>query len=614
MLVHMKTTALLAAMREMCQGPWKLGSQLTSAMLLELGTMCLSILTAIGRLVHQSKDPRLVLLNLQLIEQVEQLAHFQKIALAFDAELTAAHALSLSTLDTLRKLPGRPQAELDACLAQPPQLASGRTCYNNAEELIAAWLGISFFEAQRRIDDAHLLIGRRTSSGEECAPRFEHLAELFAQGSVDRRRIAQISRQLEKLEPGDTTFDGVPAPLRARGTDGQLLEESAAQALAELGPNAARKQIGAQINQYRETHGMIIPPKLGFFIGKVIGGVHTFHLRTDASQAEVLHSMAAQSGNPRTKAGKAARKPANSRSASSDPDQPSQENDTASDQEQNRPAPPTPDWLISEQQMPDWARSETAGDNGTPAERETAAEDAAGTPNDTQTQAGPADHEAPDAAGRRLNALMAILAASATPGKQKNIVPKVLVYMWLSDLQNLAEAHGVSAHGVDIPPGELRRLLAHAGIIPLVLGSNSQPLDMGRSQRFHKGAIRTAIMARDRGCIVPDCTTPPENTEVDHYDVPWSEGGETSVWSGAGLCTSGHHQRHADQLKVVDVDGLPHVILPEHLDPEQKPRRNTYWGALQAGDCPDRTQPAESAGPTPPATDGNAGPDPDGSP
>jgi len=33
------------------------------------------------------------------------------------------------------------------------------------------------------------------------------------------------------------------------------------------------------------------------------------------------------------------------------------------------------------------------------------------------------------------------------------------------------------------------------------------------------------------------------------------------------------------------------VILPEHLDPEQKPRRNTYWGALQLGDAPELAQP-----------------------
>ena len=31
------------------------------------------------------------------------------------------------------------------------------------------------------------------------------------------------------------------------------------------------------------------------------------------------------------------------------------------------------------------------------------------------------------------------------------------------------------------------------------------------------------------------------------------------------------------ELRVVIHNGLPHVVLPRYLDPEQIPRRNTYW-------------------------------------
>lgn len=586
----MNFTAHLAALLEMCRGPWKLGPQLSHAVLIQLGEMCLKILTGIGQLVHESRDARLALIQLEFIERVEQQMQYQKAVVALDVELSAAHALSLPTLDALRRVPGLPAGEVDAFFAKPPELAAGRTCYGNAAEVIAAWLGISYFEAKRRIDDAHLLIGRRTPSGEQCEPRFQHLADLFARGGIDRRRIARVSRQLEKLEPEDTTFDGVGTELQARGSDGLPLEESAARILAEHGPNAARKQIDAQINQYKEAHGMVLPPKLGFFVGKVIGGVHCFHLRTDATQAEVFHSMAAQASNPRSKAGRAARKKTRlDENQANEPDT-GHDGGTGTGPEQESSSASTPDWLISEQPMPEWARGESEQERDA-ADHGSASDSAAEPPADRQTEDVAEEGDAPSAAERRLNALMAMLVATRASGKSKSIVPKVLVYMWLSDLQNLAEAHGVSAHGVDIPPGELRRLLANAGIIPLVLGSSSQPLDMGRSRRFHKGAIRMAIMARDRGCIVPDCTTPPDKTETDHYEVPWSEGGETSVWSGAGVCTTGHHQRHAEQIKIVDVDGLPHVILPEYLDPEQKPRRNTYWGALQLGDAPEQSQP-----------------------
>ncbi len=644
----MNTAALLVALRELCRAPWTLGPQLTTAMLIQLGALCLKILSSIGALVHQSEDPRLALIHLQLMERVDQEVQQQKLTLALDAEVTGAHALPLSTFDVLRRLPDYPDALLDSHFAQPAERATGRTYYSNTAEVIAGWLGINYFEAQRRIDDAHLLIGRRTLDGSICEPRFEQLAALFASGTVDRRRIARVSRQLEKLEPEDTIFDGVPSPLQARLADGTLLETNAAQALADLSPVEARKHIDAEISRYKETHGLIIPPKLGFFIGRVIGGVHCFYLRTDATQAEVFHSVAAQASNKRTKAGKAARRTDAGQDSTADPEQESADQHSddqhsgdqhsgdqhlAANNDCEEPTPPTPDWLISEQPMPPWAESGTAAEE-TDAEdvdaedvvdedaeetkateksddQDSAAETAANGPN------GPDNAQDPDPAQRRLNALMAILVAPASGAKRKAIVPKVLVYMWLSDLQNLAEAHGVSAHSVDIPPGELRKLLANAGIIPLVLGSNSQPLDMGRSQRFHKGAIRTAIMARDRGCIVPGCTTPPEKVEVDHYEVSWAEGGETSVWSGAGMCTNEHQQRHSEQIKVVNVDGLPHVILPEHLDPEQKPRRNTYWGALQVGDCPtsnqsaDPSTPQNPSDPQGPETDGKTEPDPE---
>src|SRR5690606_3353307 len=104
-----------------------------------------------------------------------------------------------------------------------------------------------------------------------------------------------------------------------------------------------------------------------------------------------------------------------------------------------------------------------------------------------------------------------------TGGKRKVIIPKCVVYLWHADLQNLADAHGMSSNGVEIPPGELRQMLARANIIPVVLGGNSQVLDMGRRMRYHQGPIREAILARDRGCIVPDCTAPPDQVEMDHY-------------------------------------------------------------------------------------------------
>ena len=456
----MNTAALLVALRELCRAPWTLGPQLTAAMLIQLGALCLKILSSIGALVHQSEDPRLVLIHLQLMERVDQEVQQQKLALALDAEVTGAHALSMSTFDELRRLPDYPDALLDAHFAQPAERATRRTYYSNTAEVLARWLGINYFEAQRRIDDAHLLIGRRTLDGSMCEPRFEQLAALF---------------------------DGVPSPLQARSADGTLLETNAAQALADLGPVEARKHIDAEISRYKEAHGLVIRPKLGFFIGRVIGGVHCFYLRTDATQAEVFHSVAAQASNKRTKAGKAARRTDAGQDDTADPEQESADQHSgdqhqAAENDCKEPTPPTPDWLISEQPMPSWAQTQTAAEETAAEDADAedvldeAAEETAATENtdgqdaDSDSaasgQSSPDNAQDPSPAQRRLNALMAILVAPVSGAKRKAIVPKVLVYMWLSDLQNLAEAHGVSAHSVDIPPGELRKLLANAGINP----------------------------------------------------------------------------------------------------------------------------------------------------
>ncbi|MEG1443279.1 hypothetical protein [Glutamicibacter sp.] len=605
----MNAPALIAALRTACQAPMHLGPALSGAMVLRLGYLCLALYAALGKLVRDAGDPRLVLAHLQLTERFAQQVHCEQHAGALHAEATGARALALDSYAALRLPADDPDAITDGLFAGEPDLAPGRCCYKDTAQLLAAWLGISYFEAQRRIADAHLLIGRRTPDGGICAPRFKHLAELYGQGAANRRAIASAARRLERLEPQDTIFDGVPVPLLAHGTDGRSLDQAAAHSLRELGPAAAQKQISTSIRTYKELHGKQLPPKLGMFIGPVKNGVHFFSLRTDATDAQLVHSVLTQAGNPRTKAGRADRDPQQQRpagSGSSASGGPREGQDSQADQEstagQNAgngsgAAPEPPSWLRSDQPMPPWAEEEPeAHDGQNPDGGRTAKQ--AEAPDEAQDEAQDEPHQQDSPAGqpdlhrRRLNAFMALLRAPFAGGDRKVVIPKFVVYLWLADLQNLADAHGMTANGIDIPPGELRQLLARANIIPMVLGGNSQVLDMGRKMRYHKGRIREAIMARDRGCIVPDCTAPPDHVETDHYQKPWSEGGETSVWSGAGMCTSDHHKRHAGQLEVVDVDGLPHVVMPAHVDPEQKPRRNTYWDARQAGESPARRRPA----------------------
>ncbi len=55
----------------------------------------------------------------------------------------------------------------------------------------------------------------------------------------------------------------------------------------------------------------------------------------------------------------------------------------------------------------------------------------------------------------------------------------------------------------------VRRIACDANIIPVVLGSAGQPLDIGRSTRIVPQGLRRALILRDGGCGFPGCDRPP---------------------------------------------------------------------------------------------------------
>ena len=91
----------------------------------------------------------------------------------------------------------------------------------------------------------------------------------------------------------------------------------------------------------------------------------------------------------------------------------------------------------------------------------------------------------------------------------------------------------------------IRRIACDAMIIPVVLGTGSQILDVGRAKRLFTGALLAALRLRDKGCTIPDCTTPPQWADA-HHLIHWVDGGTTSLLNGALICPRHHtiaHQR-----------------------------------------------------------------------
>jgi hypothetical protein len=120
----------------------------------------------------------------------------------------------------------------------------------------------------------------------------------------------------------------------------------------------------------------------------------------------------------------------------------------------------------------------------------------------------------------------------------------VMVTMTLDQLRSdLATAGLISSDDQRITAGEARRLACTAGIIPVVLGGDSQILDLGRTSRLFSPAQRKALRLRDRRCRATGCDVPATWCEA-HHLKPWALGGMTDLDDGILLCAFHHHRAH----------------------------------------------------------------------
>ena len=108
--------------------------------------------------------------------------------------------------------------------------------------------------------------------------------------------------------------------------------------------------------------------------------------------------------------------------------------------------------------------------------------------------------------------------------------------------------------GHRVSAAEARRLACKAGIIPVVLGGDSMPLDVGREQRLFDRYQKIAINHRYGGCAAHNCDRPPAWVEFHHQD-PWHQGGGTDAKNGISLCPP--HHRMADHPQSYHQTRLP---------------------------------------------------------
>jgi hypothetical protein len=131
----------------------------------------------------------------------------------------------------------------------------------------------------------------------------------------------------------------------------------------------------------------------------------------------------------------------------------------------------------------------------------------------------------------------------------------------LMDYADLLAGLGVATteDGTEIPASAVRRLCCDAEVIPTVLGTRGEVLDVGRSSRLVTPGIWRALVARDRHCRFPGCRRPPLMCHA-HHVRHWIDLGPTSLDNLLLLCSHHHRLVHAGPWRV-DLDPTGDVLF-----------------------------------------------------
>lgn len=183
-----------------------------------------------------------------------------------------------------------------------------------------------------------------------------------------------------------------------------------------------------------------------------------------------------------------------------------------------------------------------------------------------------------DAAVRRADAFEQIVRSAAahadlpTHGGSR---PTLTVLTELDALRGgLPGVGGVDESGEPLSAAAIRRLACDADVLPVVLGTESEVLDLGRTARLVPAPLRRALAVRDRGCVWPGCDRPPSWTDA-HHVTHWVDGGETSLANCVLLCRRHHTRAHRGDWQIQVGPHGAELVPPAWVDPSRTPRRNS---------------------------------------
>ena len=121
--------------------------------------------------------------------------------------------------------------------------------------------------------------------------------------------------------------------------------------------------------------------------------------------------------------------------------------------------------------------------------------------------------------------------------------PHINLVCDLPALQGVAGGLHETESGSVITVDTCRKLACDSSISRIVLGPNSEVVDVGRRTRVIPPAIRRAVIARDRHCTWPGCDRDPRWCDA-HHIIHWADGGETKPVNLKLLCRYHHTLTH----------------------------------------------------------------------
>ncbi|MFJ5957703.1 DUF222 domain-containing protein [Paenarthrobacter sp. NPDC092416] len=460
--------------------------------------------------------------------------------------------------------------------------------YRNAAEFLRARLRIGIGEARRRLALAPEILPQTGMAGQQIPARREVLAHAVETAQVPSRSATIISTALEKIRhlTDENTITNIE----------RALTRTALESDPDFVMRMAKRWTDAIDQDGPEPSEEVLRQLQGVFLRKPRYGLHHLEIFATAEQYETLSTIMNTAANPRlnsTPNGNDHTEDNSNSEANSNSNARNNSNNNS-----NGVGCGTGGGTATTIGQENSGNSTGTGGNG-------AGQEEGRSTGGTHCTEGP-DLDRRSRAQKLLDGLVGACRIALTTGNlpaNGGLRPQVTVTIDHRDLlQHLQHVEhleregvlggpgrfgssgspanpplssGTATFGGPIHPNTIRKIACDADIIPVLLGSESRILDIGRTTRIFPPHIRKAIAARDGGCAFPDCTMPVPWCEA-HHITYWSHGGGTSTENGTLLCSHHHHVIHKEQWHINMKTGVPWFTPPPHIDPTQKPRRNHH--------------------------------------